>query len=187
MTLLDEARWRVIEPQLDRALELEGEARAAFLAALRDDAPDSAALLEDLLAQHESAIASRFLEAPPELEEQASLAGQSVGPYTLVALLGSGGMGAVWRARRSDGRFTRTWRSSSASVAARRRGEARFRREGTLLSRLAHPASRGSTTPASRPAASPTWCSSWSMGLRWTVPASAGGWTSAPASSSSCR
>ena len=140
MRLLDEARWREIEPQLDRALDLEGEARAAFLAELRREEPEAADLLDELLRVHERAMASRFLEELPEVEDQPSLAGQNLGPYTLVALLGSGGMGAVWRARRSDGRF-------AGDVAVKLlhpslldgQGEARFRREGTILSRLTHP------------------------------------------------
>jgi serine/threonine-protein kinase len=36
---------------------------------------------------------------------QASLAGHRLGAYTLESRLGQGGMGSVWLARRSDGRF----------------------------------------------------------------------------------
>src|SRR5262245_48388828 len=70
----------------------------------------------------------------------ASLAGQTVGAYTLEAQIGQGGMGSVWLARRNDGRFERhaaikLLNASFVGSAA----EERFRREGSILARLAHP------------------------------------------------
>ena len=68
------------------------------------------------------------------------MAGRSVGGYTLVRPLGAGGMGTVWLAERSDGRFEghvalKFLNLSGLDDAARER----FRREGTLLARLSHP------------------------------------------------
>lgn len=69
----------------------------------------------------------------------AALAGRTVGAYTLESLIGEGGMGAVWLARRSDGRF-----EGRAAVKflhlprASRDGLARFEREGQILARLRH-------------------------------------------------
>lgn len=139
MARLDETRWRSLSPLLDRALELEGEERVAFISSLRPARPDEAAELERLLAGEGAARASGFLELPEDPAARGSLAGSIFGAYTLVAPLGSGGMGTVWRARRSDGRFER-------DVAVKllhpslldRDGEARFQREGTVLSRLSH-------------------------------------------------
>ncbi|MBL8144694.1 MAG: hypothetical protein JNM38_26515, partial [Acidobacteria bacterium] len=46
-----------------------------------------------------------FLETSPALAADGpSLAGRAIGAYTLDAPIGMGGMGAVWRAHRSDGR-----------------------------------------------------------------------------------
>jgi len=140
MTILDEALWRTVSPLLDRALELAGAERSSFVDSLRPTAPEVAAALDRLLADHDRALASGFLADSPGDEAAPSLAGQAIGPYTLVSLLGLGGMGAVWRARRSDGRF-------EGDVAIKLlhpalldgAGEARFRREGTILSRLSHP------------------------------------------------
>jgi len=71
---------------------------------------------------------------------EASLAGQTVGSYTLVSPIGQGGMGTVWLAQRSDGRFEGRAAVKFLNVAlVGRAGGERFRREGTLLARLTHP------------------------------------------------
>lgn len=69
-----------------------------------------------------------------------SLFGQCVGAYTIVSLIGRGGMGEVWLAQRSDGRFEGkvAIKFLDASPASTRAHE-RFEQEGRLLARLAHP------------------------------------------------
>jgi tRNA A-37 threonylcarbamoyl transferase component Bud32/tetratricopeptide (TPR) repeat protein len=68
------------------------------------------------------------------------MAGQAIGGYTLLKPLGMGGMGTVWLARRSDGRFEGQVAVKLVNLTARDRlAEERFRREGTLLARLSHP------------------------------------------------
>ena len=66
--------------------------------------------------------------------------GQEIGAYTLISPIGHGGMGTVWLARRSDGRFEgfAAVKLLNASLVGRE-GEHRFRREGTILARLTHP------------------------------------------------
>src|SRR5262249_45658780 len=70
----------------------------------------------------------------------ATLAGQTVGAYELVSQIGQGGMGNVWLARRSDGRFEghAAVKLLNASLVGHV-GEERFRREGNFLARLTHP------------------------------------------------
>ncbi|HMS04007.1 MAG TPA: serine/threonine-protein kinase, partial [Gemmatimonadaceae bacterium] len=66
--------------------------------------------------------------------------GAMCGPYVLEALIGRGGMGSVWRGRRTDGRYDATVAIkllSSPMLGAD--GEKRFRREGQILARLRHP------------------------------------------------
>jgi len=111
--------------------------REALLAELP---PAQRERLEALINADRAAEAGGFLKEPAHLPGAPELAGQVLGAWTLVAPLGSGGMGEVWRARRSDGAH-----SGEAAIKLLHspwRGEgnqARFRREGELLSRLTHP------------------------------------------------
>lgn len=63
-----------------------------------------------------------------------------IGPYRLVHKLGQGGMGQVWLAERSDGRFERKAAVKFLNVALMGQvGEDRFKREGAILGRFSHP------------------------------------------------
>ena len=137
----DKALWDRLSPLLDRALDLEPAERSSFLADVRRDDPDAAVALERLLAEHDQVLVSAFLEGPPmDGGVPASLAGQTVGAYTLERPLGMGGMGMVWLARRSDGRFEGNVAVKFVNLALLDpAGQERFRREGTLLARLSHP------------------------------------------------
>jgi len=132
-------RWESIAPLLERALDLSDAERSAWLETLRAESPSLADDLEALLALRADADRDRFLERAPPLPP-ASLAGQTVGAYTLEELIGQGGMGAVWLARRSDGRFEGRAAVKLLNLSlVGRAGEERFRREGTILARLTHP------------------------------------------------
>ena len=142
MARLTPERWRELTPLLDRALDFDDDAqRAAWLDELRTTDPVLAHDVGRLLRSRIAASREAFLEkrVPPPVPE-ASLAGQVFGAYTIVSLIGQGGMGNVWLARRSDGRFegTAAVKLLNASLVGRA-GEARFRREGSILARLADP------------------------------------------------
>jgi serine/threonine-protein kinase len=144
MSILTPERWRALAPLLDEALELDDAARRSWLGELRASRPELAAELDSLLASREQASRERFLAdevspAPPP-PEPSSLAGQTIGAYTLLEPIGQGGMGSVWLAQRSDGRFEGRMavKLLNASLVGRA-GEARFRREGSILARLTHP------------------------------------------------
>ena len=63
-----------------------------------------------------------------------------IGPYTLISVIGHGGMGSVWLAKRNDGRFDRQVAVKFLNIAlVGHGGEERFKREGTILGRLSHP------------------------------------------------
>jgi len=137
---LSDERWRELSPHLDQALEMPEDERRAWLDRMR--ATDAALVedLETLINEHGRASREGFLGEPPMPSPPASLAGQAIGAYTLTSLLGQGGMGNVWLARRSDGRFegAAAVKLLNASLVGRA-GAERFRREGSILARLAHP------------------------------------------------
>jgi serine/threonine-protein kinase len=127
---------------LDEALRIEEKERAAWLAPLREKDPVLASHLETLLREHQVLSQEHFLEQGPAslLPAHGSTAGQSIGPYTLVSLIGEGGMGSVWLAERNDGRFERqvAVKLLRAPLFGGAGGE-RFKREGAILARLVHP------------------------------------------------
>ena len=142
MSTLKPDQWQALDPYLDQALDMEEEERAAWLASLRAQNPELAAHLEELLQEHRVLAQENFLEqgpAPP-LDLPSDLAGQTVGPYTLLSPIGEGGMGSVWLAQRVDGRFERRAAVKFLRAALNgRTGTERFKREGTILGRLIHP------------------------------------------------
>jgi eukaryotic-like serine/threonine-protein kinase len=133
-------RWRLVSEHLERALDLSEEERDAWLARLAAADAGLATEIRALLDEHHALAAEGFLEGSAErLDGRAEQAGQTVGAYTLVSPIGEGGMGRVWLATRSDGRFERRVAVKFLAVALAGRGEERFRREGTVLARLTHP------------------------------------------------
>jgi serine/threonine protein kinase len=67
-------------------------------------------------------------------------AGDFVGPYELVRLLGTGGMAEVWLARRADGAFKRDVALKLPLLTRRRHDlEQRFAHERDILASLEHP------------------------------------------------
>jgi serine/threonine-protein kinase len=137
---LDLDRWRIVSPYLDQALDIgEEEGREAWLASVRADDPALAADLRMLLAEHRAAVREGYLEQASPRAHLPAVAGETIGAYTLVSPIGQGGMGIVWLAERSDGRFERRAAIKFLSLALDARREERFTREGVLLGRLSHP------------------------------------------------
>ena len=139
MAKLGSSHWATLSPYLDQALDLPPSERAAWLESLRTREPALAADLQVLLDERDAITREGFLARGP-LFGQASLVGQTLGAYTLEAALGQGGMGSVWLARRSDGRFEGKVAIKLLNAALiGRAGEERFKREGSVLARLTHP------------------------------------------------
>jgi tetratricopeptide (TPR) repeat protein len=134
-----EHTWAEIEPYFDRLLDTVPEAREAWLAVLAQLQPSMASALRELLAVHIRAEASAFLEQSIDAAADQPLVGQRLGAYTIESLLGRGGMGEVWLASRSDGRFEGQFAIKFLdSFATSAIALDRFRREGRLLARLTH-------------------------------------------------
>ena len=142
-------RWLRLRPLLDQALELHGEARQRFLAALGDD-NELRCDLERLLADHEKlgpqTAPNAFDLATPvlaeRLNEDAELdqarVGQKIGPYRLVRLLGTGGMGAVYLAERFEAGFGQIVALKVVRKALAHQARDRFERERQILAGLKH-------------------------------------------------
>lgn len=129
----DAVRFARIEALLDQLLELAPAQRAAYLDA---NCPDPAlhAEVSELLAAAEAS--EGFLEPARPVSKAAPV--RQLGPWRLLRCLGRGGMGEVWLAERSDGRFEQ----QVAIKLLHRQGaeeDARFLREQRLLARLEHP------------------------------------------------
>ncbi|HTE41256.1 MAG TPA: serine/threonine-protein kinase [Steroidobacteraceae bacterium] len=133
--------WKRIAPFLDQAMDLEPRERAVWLAELTLSQPEIAATVQKMLLEHEQLNAKGFLEkSPAEQFVQNSRSGLRVGAYVTGRILGRGGMGEVWLAKRDDGRFEGECaiKFLDASFASATLVD-RFRREGHLLAKLTHP------------------------------------------------
>ncbi|MBV8380849.1 MAG: serine/threonine protein kinase [Paucibacter sp.] len=136
------SRWSQLSPLLDELLDLADEpARQARLAEIRAEDASLADDLQELLRRQQAMEQADFLASPIASMRGQPEAGQSIGGvYTLERELGQGGMGTVWLARRTDGRFEGM--VAIKFLTASLLGPAdtgRFAREGQILARLAHP------------------------------------------------
>jgi serine/threonine-protein kinase len=139
MTALEE-RWHEISPLLDQALDLPGSERESWLQDLATRAPELAAHVRSCLMGVAELVDGKFLEAPIHSQLPTGLEGHTVGAYTLERPLGFGGMGTVWLAHRSDGRFEGQVAVKLLNAAlVGHPSEQRFAREGRVLARLQHP------------------------------------------------
>ncbi len=133
-------RWQQISQLYDAARAVEGRARADLL---HNACAGDAALqreVESLLAQE--GAAENFLKHPPRFESEDSLLdliGQQIGPHTITALLGAGGMGEVYRARDTKLGRDVAIKVLPARFTADRDRLARFEREARMLATLNHP------------------------------------------------
>jgi serine/threonine protein kinase len=141
MSAISPEQWQELSPYLNEALSLPDQERAAWILSFREKDAILAGSVEELLREQRALQQERFLEQSPAAPDgPGALAGQTIGAYTLVSLIGQGGMGSVWLARRSDGRFERQAAVKFLSIAWTGGGcEERFKREGSILARLTHP------------------------------------------------
>ena len=138
-------RWADLEREFERLVTIPGKERSEALRSLDDVDRELAQELRSLLDAHarlSSAVTRAPLETvPPDAAwDTSGVLGARVGPYEITGLLGLGGMGIVFEARRADGYFQRkvAIKLLDLSVADDASGK-RFLAEGALLARLDHP------------------------------------------------
>lgn len=138
--------WRRVTELFSEASALEPQAQKSYLdEACRDD-PGLRAEVESLLAAHGTAEAILDRPASDYLPEGAlkpdvdRWLGRRIGAYQLVTLIGRGGMGDVYRARRVDAQFDK-----EVAIKLVRAGYdtgallQRFKAERQILATLDHP------------------------------------------------
>ena len=139
---MDANRWRRVEELYHSALERPEELRSEFLAQACGDDAELLREIRDLIAhdRDSAALVDRpAWERGSEILNAAELKpGTYLGPYRVSGLLGSGGMGSVYRAE--DTRLGRTvaiklLRMNAAPATLR----LRFQREAMAISSLNHP------------------------------------------------
>ena len=144
---MDPERWRRVEGLLDAALDLPAGERESFL---RRECADVPELIEEVTAilragERPGSVLDTSVQrlAAPMLPDVVphSVAPERVGPYRIERLIGEGGMGSVYLARRDDGEF-----DQRVAVKLVRRGlhldsriVRRFREERQILATLTHP------------------------------------------------
>jgi serine/threonine protein kinase len=135
--MLTPERWQEVKKILAAALERPPRVRSAYL----DQAcaePEVRHEVESLIAAHDQAD-SNFMERPSPGSNEALKSGTTLGPYEILAPIGAGGMGVVYKARDIKlGRKVAIKVLPSALVGDPER-LARFQREAQLLAALNHP------------------------------------------------
>ena len=140
MTLPREA-WPRLKEAFEGARALASDARPAYLAEVCNGDEALRREVELLLAHHDQAAS--FLETPAMPFDDSlvakSLEGQCIGPYQVSALIGTGGMGEVYRAH--DAKLGRdvAIKVLPPMFTADRERVARFDSEARMLAALNHP------------------------------------------------
>ncbi len=144
-------RWQQIDQLLDAVLELPAAERAAFLTQACKDDDELRREVESLLSASDNAgsfintsaahnVAQVMAEPPrPSPPSSGALVGRAISHYQIIALLGTGGMGEVYRAK-----DTRLGRHVAIKVLPQHLSShpdalARFEREAKAVAALSHP------------------------------------------------
>lgn len=138
-------RWNRIKQAYQEVLARDPEHRAAYLREFCGDDEELRSEVESLLLYDEKAEARAFLESPaaPESDQlevvQALAPGHRIGPYEVISIVGTGGMGRVYEA--TDIRLGRrvALKMLRAEMTLLSAARSRFLREARSAAALNHP------------------------------------------------
>jgi WD40 repeat protein/serine/threonine protein kinase len=142
----ESSHWKLVDQILDELLDSPPAQRAAILTERCGGDADLRLEVETLLDSTEKA--ADFMEVSAidtvsqslDLEATESLIGKRVGKYRLLKLIGSGGMGKVFLASRTDKEFRKTVAVKLVNPIWNDEARAQtFRRERQILAKLEHP------------------------------------------------
>lgn len=132
--------WSKITAELNTARTLDAEALEQHLARLGNTSPDIAGELREIIGRRrlgqsfmQTSVDGADIRARSVLPE-----GEAVGVWTVRGLIGAGGMGEVYRADRSDGRYDQTVALKLMQLGGEL-DRRRFEQERRRLASLDHP------------------------------------------------
>jgi hypothetical protein len=137
---MSDQRWRRIEELFHRAADLAPVQRAEFLSRVCSGDIELRRQVESLLANDESkndALEAAVAKAVDQLPTLSP--GGRLGPYEILAPIGAGGMGEVYRARDTKLERDVAIKVLPAALAQDPERLARFQREAKVLASLNHP------------------------------------------------
>ncbi len=148
--IVDVSTWAQLDQLLDAALDRPASERGRWIDLLGAEHAALEPQLRALLSRAADDEASPYLDTLPkfdtdlldipEVPSDGDQPGDVVGPYRLLRELGSGGMGVVWLAERTDGLIKRPVALKLPHGAWKRAGLAeRMAREREILATLSHP------------------------------------------------
>lgn len=152
---MKDPRWEQIKTIVDKALTLSGSEKDWYMSTICRENPEICAEVEELLHSIEESEEHRFMnpihqehkelvsDLADELESITSekeFIGIEIGAYRITEVLGSGGMGRVFKAERTDGEFHQTVAVKLIKKGAdSRENIRRFMMEREILAGLNHP------------------------------------------------
>jgi eukaryotic-like serine/threonine-protein kinase len=147
---IDASSWAQLDQLLDAALDQPASERGRWIDLLGAEHAALEPRLRSLLSRDEESDAGSYLDTLPkfdadlldiaEVSFDGDRPGDELGPYRLLRELGSGGMGVVWLAERTDGLIHRPVALKLPHGAWKRAGLAeRMARERDILATLSHP------------------------------------------------
>src|SRR5215469_14262568 len=130
-------RWRQVDKIFHDLIDQTPEQRASFLERVCGSDVSLKEEVEQLIRAYERS--GSFLDSPAPVPDSGSWVGRTLGSFEVQALIGSGGMGEVYRARDSKLKRDVAIKVLPPDLVRDAERIARFQREAEVLGSLNHP------------------------------------------------